>query len=137
MNATLCEYPRTSIYPPAYQPATPQVASRRLRLDRTPQSEFGRTVLDPDHPLTICVLEDVQATAANPVEAALVAEVVGELRGATDHEDDAFWAETCAVVSPHHAHIRLLRRRSWRRRTGRHRRSSTRSTGCRARNVTW
>jgi DNA replication ATP-dependent helicase Dna2 len=68
-------------------------------------------VLDPGYPLVVCVLEDVKATAHNPVEAALVADVVGALRDRIPvADDDEFHDEAVFVVSPHHAQIRAVRR---------------------------
>ena len=85
-------------------------------------------MLDPDYPLVVCVLEGVQATAENAVEAGLVAEVVcalrkhlltGDARYADDEAGDAaFWRDGLFVVSPHRVQIRAVRRaldqrRSW------------------------
>ena len=58
---------------------------------------------------SLCVLEDVQATAKNPIEAGLVADTVMALRD-KDLSDDEFWDERVFVVSPHHAQIRQIRR---------------------------
>jgi superfamily I DNA and/or RNA helicase len=110
MNDRLCEYPRRSIYPPEYGPATPEIAARRLRLARRPEGLVGM-LTDPAWPLTMCVLEEVRATARNPVEAGLAAEVVVALRELVGvGDDEEFRERSVFVVSPHHAQIRLLRR---------------------------
>ena len=110
MNDRLCDYPRRSIYPAAYRPATDEVARRRLRVGPAAEELVGLLV-DPDWPVTLCVLEEVRATTRNPVEAALAARVVAEMRDLLPVADDEqFAAESVFVVSPHHAQIRLLRR---------------------------
>ena len=59
----------------------------------------------------VCVLEDVKATAHNPLEAALVAQVVNALRDRMPVAgDDEFHDHAVFVVSPHHAQIRAVRR---------------------------
>lgn len=109
MNSPLCEYPRLSIYPAEYQPATSEVAARRLVLG---DSDHGLAeLLDPQWPVTMCVLEGVKATSRNPVEARLAARVVAALRELLPVSDDEeFASESVFVVSPHHAQIRLVRR---------------------------
>jgi superfamily I DNA and/or RNA helicase len=112
MCDVLCEYPAASIYPPDYAPATAQVAGRRLP-PALPgaSSELIDTVLDPAYPLVVCVLEDVQSTAENRMEAELVAEVTMALRSRfTDADDAAFWHDHLFIVSPHHVQIRAIRR---------------------------
>ena len=61
--------------------------------------------------LVVCVMEDVKATAHNPLEAALVARVVNALRDRLPvASDDEFKAEAVFIVCPHHAQIRAMRR---------------------------
>ena len=68
-------------------------------------------MLDPAYPLVVCVLEEVQATAENRIEAGLVAEVTTALRERFPDADDAgFWRDHLFVVSPHHVQIRAIRR---------------------------
>ena len=121
MCDVLCAYPAASIYPAEYGPFDDEVAGRRLRLSPAGPAGPGSgdpgtdalidAVLDPAYPLVVCVLEDVKATAHNPVEAALVARVVGALRDRMPVAgDDEFHDEAVFVVSPHHAQIRAVRR---------------------------
>jgi superfamily I DNA and/or RNA helicase len=111
MNDRLCEYPRLSIYPAEYLPATDEIAARRIKLGPRKHSSLVVELIDPAWPLTICVFEDVKATSRNPVEAKLAAEVVTALReGVAVADDGEFARESVFVVSPHHAQIRLLRR---------------------------
>jgi superfamily I DNA and/or RNA helicase len=111
MNDRLCEYPRMSIYPEDYRPANDEVATRRIALGGGGVDELTELLLDPEWPVTMCVLEDVRATSKNPVEAALAATVVAGLRDLLPVADDAeFASESVFVVAPHHAQIRLLRR---------------------------
>ena len=73
--------------------------------------EQNSQFLDPDFPLVVGVLEGVQATAENEVEAALVARVVAALRGRfADEDDDTFWRKRLFIVGPHHVQIRAIRR---------------------------
>ena len=99
------------LYGPDYRCASPEVASRRLRL-RQRGNGFTGACLAPDAPLVVVILEGVQATNANEVEAALVSELAVALRDdmADVAGDDAFWRECLFVVSPHHAQIRAIRR---------------------------
>jgi hypothetical protein len=118
MNDRLCEYPRLSIYPEDYGPATEEIARRRLRLRGEAPDAITRLLIDPDWPVTMAVLEDVKATAKNPFEAALAADLVVALRELLPvAHDDQFAGESVFVVSPHHAQIRLLRRALMARRT--------------------
>jgi len=117
MNDRLCEYPSASIYPADYAPATPTIASARLPVDLVTSvagadGAFLRFVLDPEHPLTVCVFEDTHATRENPEEADVCAMLTAVLRKEHENEDDrTFWRDRLFIVSPHHAHIRLIRQR--------------------------
>jgi superfamily I DNA and/or RNA helicase len=122
MCDVLCAYPASSIYPAEYRPFDAEVAGRRLSSPAGGSNGADPlidAVLDPAYPLVVCILEDVKATAHNPVEAALVAEVVCALRDRLPvADDDEFHDEALFVVSPHHAQIRAVRRalrslRSW------------------------
>ncbi len=99
------------LYGPDYRCASPDVASRRLRLRRRGNG-FTGTCLAPHAPLVVVILQGVQATNANEVEAALVSALAVALRDdmADVAGDDAFWRERLFVVSPHHAQIRAIRR---------------------------
>ena len=121
MCDVLCAYPAASIYPADYGPFDAEVAGRRLTLSPAPPPGSASAdpgtealidaVLDPAYPLVVCVLEDVKATAHNPIEAALVARVVETLRERMPVAgDDEFHDEAVFVVSPHHAQIRAVRR---------------------------
>ena len=99
------------LYGPDYRCASPEVASRRLRLRRCGNG-FTGACLAPHAPLVVVILQGVQVTNANEVEAALVSELSVALRDdmADVASDDAFWRERLFVVSPHHAQIRAIRR---------------------------
>jgi hypothetical protein len=71
MNATLCRYPAQQVYVSEYRPATEEIAKRQLAVGRGTHG-WVDPLLEPDHPLVVCVLEGVQATAENRLEAALV-----------------------------------------------------------------
>ncbi|MCX6027648.1 MAG: DEAD/DEAH box helicase, partial [Chloroflexi bacterium] len=120
MCDVLSEYPRGSIYPDGYRPASRQIAEARLVFSGVPGQVPGidptharilELVLDPRYPAVTCVLEGVKATAENQVEAALVADLAAELRRLLpEGDDETFWRERLFVVSPHHAQIRAIRR---------------------------
>ena len=99
------------LYGSDYGCASPDVASRRLRLRRR-RDEITGACLAPDAPLVVVILKGVQATNANEVEAALVSRLAGALlEDMVDvADDDAFWRERLLIVSPHHAQIRAIRR---------------------------
>ena len=99
------------LYGPDYRCASPDVASRRLRLRRRGNG-FTGACLAPHAPLVVVILQGVQATNANEVEAALVSRLAVALRDdmADVADDHAFWRECLFVVSPHHAQIRAIRR---------------------------
>lgn len=128
MNEALCEYPRRQVYVPDYRSAHERIAARRLRLAPSSRSDWVDDVLAPEYPLAVCVLDGVQATAENVVEAGLVADVTVRLRERLlvdgepvtedDEGDELFWRDGLFIVSPHHAQIRAIRtaldeRRTW------------------------
>lgn len=73
MCDVLCEYPRSSIYPASYGPATPEIAARRLDLAGGAGDGLLGRMLDPRHPMVMCVMEGGQGGAENAREAQLVA----------------------------------------------------------------
>jgi hypothetical protein len=118
MCDTLCEYPRTSIYPEDYLPATRAIGEARPVYSSLPGSaasgptaDFLAAALDPDYAAVMCVVDGVKATAENQVEAALVADLALELRRLwPDESDEEFWRDRLFVVSPHRAQNRAIRR---------------------------
>lgn len=118
MCDVLCEYPASSIYPANYAPATEEIAGRRLSFveDALPDGFLGK-VLDPAHPMVMCVMEEASGAAENFKEASLVAEVAVKLRELLpEGSDEQFWAQRLFIVSPHHAQIRAIKRELHRRR---------------------
>ena len=107
MCDVLCTYPASSIYPAAYAPANSEVAGRRLSFDTPLPEGFLGKVLDPTHPMVMCVMEEASGAAENLKEARLVAAVAVKLRELLpEGSDEEFWAERLFIVSPHHAQIR-------------------------------
>jgi DNA replication ATP-dependent helicase Dna2 len=80
MCEVLCEYPASSIYPAAYGPATDEIAHRRLSFKGPLPDGFLGKVLDPAHPMVMCVIEEATGAADNLKEASLVAAVAVKLR---------------------------------------------------------
>jgi len=134
MNATLCQFPATTLYGSGYKPVTDEVANRRIflapqRRDASTIPELLDWILDAEYSLVVGVLEGVQATTENRLEAEVVAHLACELRARMRREDgrpypnsvegdDQFWRQGLFIVSPHHAQIStiqqaLQRLRSW------------------------
>ena len=126
MNRTLSRFPAETLYGTGYAPATDVIGSRRIALapappPAAPGEECLEWILDPAYPLVLCVLENVQTTIENPVEAALVARLTRTLRErlidpesgkpypATEDGDYLFWRHGLFIVSPHHAQIGAIR----------------------------
>ncbi|MFH0824223.1 MAG: DEAD/DEAH box helicase, partial [Pseudomonadota bacterium] len=127
MNSTLSRFPASTIYFDEYGPANPAVAGRSIKLDGTGAPDTDRMMrlcewlCDPDYPMVLCIMENVRAVQANPVEAFLAANVAAYLRDRlldshgrpypVDRAGDAlFWKEGLFIVSPHHAQIHALRK---------------------------
>lgn len=125
MSRTLCSYPAEQIYTPDYRSATPEIAARRLLLAKAPREAdadaLADSLVDPDYPLVIGVLDGVRAAAENRVEAELVARAVVRLRTRLQPAprrrypdsrdgDAAFWKDGLFIVSPHHVQIAAIRR---------------------------
>jgi DNA replication ATP-dependent helicase Dna2 len=118
MNDVLTSVAAAFLYGPRYVPFDAQVAGRRLRFQATgPLSALCEACLDPGYPLVVVVLEGVQATGENRVEAHLVADLVAALRdglrdtkGKVYAEDRDFFTHGVFIVSPHRAQIRTIRR---------------------------
>lgn len=108
MHQRLSDFAAQTLYGPAYLPATPTVAGRKLKVSTS--DHWLSPLLDPDYPLVICVLEDVQAAQENLVEAQLVAELAVLLRRGVPQglTDKSFWKDHLFVVSPHHLQIRAI-----------------------------
>src|SRR5262249_19617287 len=126
MNDVLTSFAAQLLYGPDYRCFDGSVAARRLWLH--PDADLkglAGDCLDPAYPMTVVILEGLQATKKNPVEARLVADLVLCLRehlldgtGSRYAEDQAFFRQGVFVVSPHRAQntaIRreLLDRRKW------------------------
>lgn len=114
MCDVLCGYPALTIYPANYRPCDDKIARRRLNLTRPLVSSTANAVtelaLDPNRPLVVGVLDGVTATAHNPVEAGVVADIAEALRQRVDGDDETFWHDRLFIVSPHHVQIRAIRR---------------------------
>ena len=127
MNSTLSRFPAAVLYGDGYRPATPALAVQRLSLSPASRSEgeLGSMlawILDPAYPLVLVVLEDIQATVENQVEAGIVAALVVQLRErlhAPQNDrvyplnregDQQFFEQGLFIVSPHHGQIQAIRK---------------------------
>ena len=97
-------------------PATDEIASRRLSFKGALPEGFLGKVLDPAHPMVMCVMEEATVAAENLKEASLVAAAVKLRELLPEGSDEEFWAQRLFIVSPHHAQIRAIKRELHRRR---------------------
>lgn len=119
MNRTLSLFPAETLYGRGYAPATEEVARRRIDLAPGEGEEpWLDRIIDPDHPLVLCVLEGVRTTIENRVEADLVARVAARLRErlidpgtGRPYVTPEFWRRGLFIVSPHHAQIGAIKER--------------------------
>jgi predicted RecB family nuclease len=118
MNETLCIYP-AKIYNENYKSATEEIAKRKLSLSCSSSSDHMiEAIIDPQFPLTVCVLEGIRTGAENLLEADLVAHITEELRkrllmkdSKKDYSNDGlFWKEGLFIVSPHHVQIDAIKK---------------------------
>jgi hypothetical protein len=125
MNHTLSRFPAETLYGLDYRPANEGIGSQVIHLkgaqEKKDETNLLRWLLDPDWPLVVGILEDVQATVENKLEAELVAEIAVHLRENlrqakgkpfpdTLEGDREFWRHGLFIVSPHHVQIRAIRR---------------------------
>ncbi len=123
MNSTLCSFPSQYIYGSKYRSFNNKIANRKASLSKkTFSSIILNTILDPEYPLVLAVMDGVVAGAENKIEAKLVAEVVSEYRkyllDSTNRKiypkspdgDKEFWREGLFVVSPHHKQINRIKK---------------------------
>jgi hypothetical protein len=126
MNDVLTSFAAELLYGTDYRCFDGTVASRRLRLNpEAGLTGLSAACLDPSHPMTVVILEGLQATKKNLLEARLVADLVLSLRehllgvsGERYADDQAFFRQGVFVVSPHRAQNRAIRqelteRRKW------------------------
>ncbi|MBA2937022.1 AAA family ATPase [Paenibacillus sp. CGMCC 1.16610] len=123
MNETLCNYPASRIYGPAYTAFNQDIGSQQILLKAYGQRpEWIDHVLDPAYPLVLCVTENALEGQENVIEAGMVADLTYELRNHLEHSsgatfkddeqgDQLFWQEGLFIISPHHAQIRAIRRK--------------------------
>jgi superfamily I DNA and/or RNA helicase len=126
MNDVLTSCAAGLLYGPDYRCFDDSIAARRLNLSPG-ASLVGLTeaCLAPNYPLTVVVLEGVQATKRSLVEARLVSDLVIALRdhlladsGTPYGSDQEFFRRGLFMVSPHRAQNRAIQqelrnRRAW------------------------
>lgn len=126
MNDVLTSFAANLLYGPGYRCGSPAIARHRLPFKPGRGVDaLVKTCLDPAYPLVVVLLDGIRASRANPVEADLVAQLVGALRdglraadGRPYRDDAEFFRHGVFVVSPHHAQIRaiqqeLAKQRRW------------------------
>lgn len=128
MNSTLSLFPAKTLYGLDYKPANGTIGSQKLELrplscpgKKTEDAQLSEWLMDPEYPITVVILEDIQATVENFFEAELVARLSLYLREnllvpekqtgypATEKGDREFWRRGLFIVSPHHAQIRAIK----------------------------
>ncbi|MEL7664151.1 MAG: AAA domain-containing protein [Methanosarcina mazei] len=127
MNETLSNFSSNTLYGGGYRPATEEISKQKLSLLPSNSEILSETevdlvnwILDPAYPLSVIILENIQATIENEIEAELVAKLAVHLRQ-TLSQDDAgspypdneagdsdFWKNGLFIVSPHRAQIRTI-----------------------------
>ncbi|MDM8537348.1 AAA domain-containing protein [Desulfobacterales bacterium HSG17] len=132
MNATLSAFPAMTLYGKGYKPVNPEIKKQKISLkpvlksrnkkSKSPATDLCNWLLDPQWPLAVAILEDIQAAVENPVEAELVAMLSENLRKNLirpgmksifpDNEagDKDFWQKGLFIVSPHRVQIRAIRK---------------------------
>ena len=129
MNRTLSKFPSETLYGEDYKPANEDIGSQGISFrNKTVRSlsrqekELCEWILEPDFPMTLCILEGIRATVENQAEAALVARLTTYLREKvinpetgsvypdSENGDGEFWRKGLFIVSPHHAQIRAIRK---------------------------
>lgn len=118
MNDLLTRFARELLYGPGYHCFDARVAQQRLAFQAPASLEpILAACLDPVFPMVVVVIEGVQATGENRVEASLVARLVLALRqglrdpqGQPYAEDAVFFKHGVFIVSPHRAQNRAIRR---------------------------
>ena len=116
MNDVLTRFAATLLYGPRYHCATATVRDRRLPFSAPAGLDpLLACCLSPAHPLVLVLLQGVQATDVNPVEAALVARLTAALRSHLrddrdkPYADDATFFRDGGFVCPHRAQNRAVR----------------------------
>ncbi|MFP4654462.1 MAG: AAA domain-containing protein [Methanohalobium sp.] len=127
MNKTLSRFSAETLYGLDYKPATDEIGLQKLEFG-TPLQTNGLTesyynllvsIVDTEYPLTVCILENVQASVENEIEAEIVSRLSVLLRDNLLSEDGRyypdneegdrkFWKEGLFIVSPHHSQIRTI-----------------------------
>lgn len=128
MNCTLSHFPAHTLYGKDYKPVNHDVGNQKIMMKRGVHKEKDDKaklcdwLLAPDYPLVVCILENIQATAENKVEAQLVATLSAHLRQYMEAPatsapwpenkigDKDFWRKGLFIVSPHHVQIRAIRK---------------------------
>ena len=129
MNSTLTQFSREELYTmtqkdddgqlQSYTPATETVANQRIQI--LPQTdELLQFILDPEHPMVLCIFEDTECVQENPYEAHLCTTITNAIRTSllhpehpyptTEEGDSTFWKDGLFIVSPHHVQIREIQR---------------------------
>jgi DNA replication ATP-dependent helicase Dna2 len=129
MNSTLTQFSREELYTMtqkdddghihSYTPATETVANQRIQI--LPQTdELLQFILDPEHPMVLCIFEDTDSVQENPHEAHLCTTITNAIRTSllhpehlyptTEKGDQTFWKNGLFIVSPHHVQIREIQR---------------------------
>lgn len=122
MNESICKFPADYIYGNNYKSFSKEIAKRKILLKQNrKKSNLISSIIDPDYPFVLCVLEGVISGIENVIEARLVAEIVKFLRDnlidpksnkiypRNKKGDRLFWNEGLFVVSPHHKQINRIK----------------------------
>lgn len=101
LNAELAAWPSTQFYDGRLQPATAEIAQRRVCYPRQP-ARLGH-ILNPEEPLVFVDLQHRNATTRNDAEASLAVDLITSLL------DCGVPASEIGVVTPYRAQSRAIR----------------------------
>ena len=79
MNATLSAFSAITLYGKGYKPVNKEIKKQKISLksvnkkNKSPEINLCNWILNPQWPLVVAILEDIQVAVENPVEAELVA----------------------------------------------------------------
>ena len=115
LSAPLVEFPRGRFYGPAYRSAVPET---RLRLSRdwhVDLKDWERLALDPDNSKVVIVHDGPPASMESAFETEVAVRLATLLKarlvGADGLPVAEVWSDGLAVISPHRAQGRAIRRR--------------------------
>lgn len=114
LSAPLVDFPRERFYGPSYVSAVPEARLRLRQGWEVGLKEWERLALDPDHSKVVIVHDGPPASMESLFEAEVAVRLATLLKSLMVNEDGSpvtdFWSDRLAVISPHRAQGRTIRR---------------------------